>query len=326
MSESPAPADRGAVAPRPFRLTMMFHPSHRVPDLDEADRWFERVFGATTTRLAALSGGGEQDPDNRNDYSMFTPIRDVVFDTIDPKLLIKEGVQRYPTIDTPHLNGFGWYVEGLPEAYRALKSSGFQIVDQRDEPAVGDDPPMVIGGGLPMFWTTPEDAGLRYQFLPPIPFPGDPRVTPDWVLPPVSDDDPLGIERCSHHTVLTDRRERAVRLFVGVLGGTVIHEGRDDVIGATSTYVHLADGVYEFATPDEGTAVHADWAASAPSDTYHALTFRVVDLDRAERHLLDQGVRIRTRTSDAIVTVPETSLGIPWGFVTELTPGDPRGG
>ena len=324
MSTDSSTPGRPTDTERDFRLTMMFHPSHRVPDLDEADDFFERVFGCASMRLASLSAGGEQDPDNRNDYSTFTPIRDVVFDNIDPMLMVKDGVRRYPPVDKPHLNGLGWYVEGLASAFRALKAHGFVLVDQRDTPAEGDDPPSVVGGGLPMFWTTPENAGLRYQFLPPIPFPGDPRNAPDWVLPPVSDEDPLGIERCSHHTVLTDRPERAIRLFADVLGGRVIHEGRNDVIGATSTYIHLADGVYEFAVPDEGTAAHADWATNAPHDTYHSLTFKVVDLDRVEQHLGSQGVRIRTRTDDAIVTDPETSLGVPWGFVTALSPGDPR--
>jgi catechol 2,3-dioxygenase-like lactoylglutathione lyase family enzyme len=176
-----------------------------------------------------------------------------------------------------------------------------------------------------MFWTTSGSAGLGYQFLPPIPFAGDPRVNPDWTLSPVSDEDPLRIERCSHHTILTSEPERALRLFVDALGGTKIHEGRDQAIAAAGTYVHLADAVYEFAVPDEGTPAHAAWSVNAPADTYYALTFKVEDLGRVERHLASQGVRIRSRSDDAIVTDPDTSIGIPWGFVTALTPGDPRG-
>jgi catechol 2,3-dioxygenase-like lactoylglutathione lyase family enzyme len=303
---------------------MMFHPSHRVPDLGEAERWFERVFGSPSARLDTFGAGGAQDPENRTDYSTFTVIRDVVFDTIDPELYVKNGVRQYPTVEKPRLNGFGWYVDGLTHAYRALRSRGFQIVDQLGRIVDGDEPPTVVGGGLPMFWTTPDSAGLRYQFLPPIPFPGDPRVQPGWVLPPVSQDDPLGIDMCSHHIVLTADRDRALRLFVDALGGTVIHEGHDAVLSATSTYVHLADGVYELATPDDRTPAFADWATNAPSDTYHAIAFKVVDLDRAERHLRAQGVHIVIRSDDVIVTDPETSLGVPWRFVTALTPGDPR--
>lgn len=306
-----------------FRAVMMFHPSHRVPDLDRAEDFFDRVLGRPSQRLADLLGGGEQDPKNRNDYSVFTTIQEVIFDSIDPKLMIKDGIQWYPDVEVPHLNGMGWYVEGLADSFRAIKSEGFELIDQRNEPALGDEPPAVIGSKMQMFWTTPASAGLRYQFLPLFPFPGDPRLTEGWELA-TSPDDPLGIERCSHHTVLSDRPERVLRLFVDALGGSVIHTGRNEVIGATSTYVHLADGVYEIAVPDEGTAAHRDWAEHAPDDTYHGVTFKVGDLDRVARHLEGRGVRLATRTDDAIATDPATTLGVPWGFVADLTPGDPR--
>lgn len=171
---------------------------------------------------------------------------------------------------------------------------------------------------MPLYFTVPDDAGLRYEFLPPIPFPLDPRIKPDWVVPPVTDADPLGIERCSHHTVLTDQPARALRLVVDVLGGSVVREGRNELLGATSAFVRLADSILEYATPDDGTLAHADWATNAPNDTYHSVTWKVVDLDRVSRHLDAQGVQIRTRTDDTIITDPATSLGVPWGFTTAV--------
>ncbi|MEV7086177.1 VOC family protein [Streptomyces sp. NPDC093085] len=322
-AHSPEEAPIGAGG---FRVAMMYHPSHHVTDLDAAERWFARVFGRSSTNLSATLRGAPTPPGRRMDYSLFTPINDVLFDTIDPKLYLVDGIQRYPTVDRPHLKGFGWYIEGadgVTGLYQALKGRGYRIIGQNDEPAEGEEPPGV--GGMPLFFTVPEDTGLRYEFLPRISFPLDPRVRPDWVLPPVSDDDPLGIERCSHHTVLTDRPERQLRLFVDVLGGEVFREERDETVGATGTYVHLADAVYEFAVPDEGTPAHDDWAGNAPQDTYHAITFKVADLGRVARHLEAEGVGVRTRTDHAIVTDPDTSLGVPWGFTDAPVPGDPRG-
>jgi catechol 2,3-dioxygenase-like lactoylglutathione lyase family enzyme len=174
---------------------------------------------------------------------------------------------------------------------------------------------------MPLYFTVPSDVGLRYEFFPTMPFPLDPRMTPGWTVPAVSADDPLGIERCSHHTVLTAQPERALRLVVDVLGGDVVHEGRNELVGATSTYVDLGESILEYAVPDEGTAAHADWANAAPLDTYHSITWKVADLERVERHLDACDVRIRTRVDDAIVTDPETSLGIPWGFTTAAAPG-----
>ena len=307
-----------------FRFTMMYHPSHHVPDLAEAEQWFERVFGCASTPLASMMRQAPPRNGYPTDYSTFTPIRDVLFDTIDPKRYVLLDKQRYKTVETPHLKGFGWYIEGMPEVYRALKREGFQVINQLDQLAEGDDVPTAAGSPMPLFFSVPEDAGLRFEFFPAIPFPLDPRVAEGWTLPPVSDDDPLGIERCSHHTVLTSRPERALRLIVDTLGGEIVHTGRNELLGADSTYIFFADGILEYAVPDPGTDAHADWSHDEPNDTYHAITWKVVDLERAERHLTSQGVRIRARSADTIVTDPATSLGVPWGFTTRLTPGDPR--
>jgi len=96
------------------------------------------------------------------------------------------------------------------------------------------------------------------------------------------------------------------------------------VIGAAASYVHLADTVLQVAVPDQGTAAYADWTTTARGDTYHSLTFRVADLDRAAGHLKSQGVGIRARTEDTLVTDPATSINVPWGFTTARVPGDPR--
>jgi hypothetical protein len=307
-----------------FRATMMYHPSHHVPDLDEAERFFERVFARTSTGLASLARGATPRPGYPNDYSTFTPISDVLFDTIDPTRYVLLGVQRYETVARPHLKSFGWYFEGIAEVYRALTRQGIRVMSQLDEIADADDPPAAAGSPMPLYFSLPEDAGLRYEFFPAIPFALDPRLVPGWTVPPVSDQDPLGIERCSHHTVLTSRPERALHLIVDVLGGDIIHEGRDEVRGTTGTYVSLAGSILEYAVPDVGTAAHADWSGDAPNDTYHAITWKVADLERAERHLRARGVRTQMRSANTIVTDPSTSLGVPWGFTTRLIPGDPR--
>jgi catechol 2,3-dioxygenase-like lactoylglutathione lyase family enzyme len=309
---------------RDFRVEMMYHPSHHVLDLSEAERWFELVFGRPSTSLASMRRGSPPRPGYPSDYSTFTPIADVLFDTIDPTRYVLLGVQRYPSIEEPHLKGFGWYVDGMAELYRALRAAGIRVVSQLDEVAAADDPPVAAGSSMPLYFSLPEDVGLRYEFIPTIPFAPDPRTAPDWSLPPVSEDDPLGIECCSHHTVLTDRPERALRLVVDVLGGTIFHDGRDEAREWSSLCVRLADSVIEFAAAPDGTAAHDDWLKDAPNDTYHAITWKVADLDRASHHLAACGVRVRSRSDHTIVTDPATSLGVPWGFTTTLKPGDPR--
>lgn len=306
-----------------FHVVMMHHPAHWVPDLDEAERWFEHVFNRSGTSIAeVLKRVPYVRPDWPRDYSVYTPISDVFFDSVEPGRFVVGGKQYYDTVDKPHLQDFGWYVEGHTEAYRQIKRHGIGLVNTLREVLEGDEP---TGPNDPApFFTVPDEMGLRYHFYPGGPFPVDTRTEPGWVVPSVSDQDPLGIERCSHHTVLTKQPDRALNLYVDALGGEIIHEGRNEVLGASCTYVHIGDTTLEYAVPDEGTDAHDDWALHEPRDTYHAISWKVVDLERAERHLEAHGVRIRARSEDTIVTDPATSLGIPWGFSSRLVPGDPR--
>jgi len=322
-----ASATNGAGAtPGKFRITKMYHPSVHAPDLGEVEDWFERVFGAKSTNIRA-SFGPNPSSNYPTDYSTFTPVADVLMDTIAPTLYVLNGVQQYASVDKPHLKTIGWFVEGADEVYRALRREDVGMVDQFGKRAEGDDPPRSAGSGtMTIFFTVPEEAGLRHEFLPEFPFKLDHRIAPDWELPPVSADDPVGIERHAYHTLLTDNPQRALRTLVDALGGTVIHEDRDEVIGAAATFVFLGDSVLEIAVPDRGTPAYADWTATtAPNDTYHSITWKVVDLDRVAAHLEAKGVGIRFRSTDALVTDPATSIGIPWGFTTRLVPGDPRG-
>jgi hypothetical protein len=322
MSESAA--NGAGATPGKFRITRMYHPSFHAPDLGEVEEWLERVFGCHSTNISETFKGRDTGK-YPTTYSTFTPIADVLFDTIAPTLYVLNGVQQYASVDKPHLKTIGWFADEMEEVYRSLRHAGIGMVDQVGKTADGDAAPRSAGSGaMPIFFTTPEAAGLRHEFLPDFPFALDPRNAPGWVLPPVSPQDPIGIERGAYHTLLTDNPRRALHTLVDALGGTVIHTGRDEVIGAAASYVSLGDSVLQIAVPDEGTAAYADWKTTAPNDVYHSITWKVVDLERTAAHLKSQGVGIRSRTADTLVTDPETSIGVPWGFTTRLVPGDPR--
>lgn len=290
----------------------MFHPSHHVPDLDDAEEFFAAVFGRSSTRLSTLSPAGP-------DHSTFTLIADVLFDSIDPRRYVVGGEQRYPSVETAVLRGMGWYVEGIGSLHRSLRDHGFTVLDQLDRVAEGDEPPTAAGSTMPLCFTTPQDTGMRHELLPPIPFPLDPRLAEGWELPAVSDEDPLGVVRCAHHTVLTRDPVRALRLAVDVFGGAVVARGRDEVLGAEVTSVRLADALLRYAVPDDPDAE----PAPGGHDVYHSITWEVVDLDRVERHLGAHGVGVAVRTDEVVVTDPATSLGIPWGFVPAGVSGGP---
>jgi len=231
-------------------------------------------------------------------------------------------VQQYASVDKPHLKTIGWFAENSEGVYRSLRAAGIAMVDQYGKAAEGEDAPRSAGGAMPLYFTVPESAGLRHEVLPDFPFGLDHRNAPGWTV--AAPEGPLGLQRCAFHTLLTDDPRRALHTLVDALGGTVFHEDRDEVIGAAASYVHLADTVLQVAVPDQGTAAYADWTTTAPNDTYHSLTFKVADLDRAAGHLKSQGVGILIRTADTLVTDPDSSINVPWGFTTSQVPGDPR--
>jgi hypothetical protein len=247
-----------------FSVTRMFHPSHHVTDLEETEEWFQRVFGRTSSPLATMSRGRPPREGFPSDYSTFTLIADVLFDSIDPKRYVLLGEQRYATVDTPHLKAIGLYVDDMVSCFRTLRRLGIRAINQLDELAQGDEPPTAAGSPMPLFFTVPEDAGLRYELFPAIPFPLDPRLAEGWHLPTAEQTDPLRIERSAQHTVLTGNLERATRFAVEAMGGSVIHQGRNDARATTSTFIHLADSILEYAVPDPGTPAHLDWLQTAP--------------------------------------------------------------
>ncbi|HEX3963477.1 MAG TPA: hypothetical protein VHZ03_43720 [Trebonia sp.] len=309
--------------PDGFRITRMYHPSFHAPDLGEVEAWFARVFGCQSTNISETFKGRDTG-DYPTSYSTFTPIAEVLFDTVAPDLYVLNGVQQYASVATPHLKTIGWFDDDPEAVYRALRSAGIAMVDQFGKPAEGEDAPRSAGSGaMPIYFTTPESAGLRHEFLPDFPFGLDHRNAPGWTAA-AAPEGPLSLERCAYHTLLTGNPQRALHTLVEALGGTLIHQGREEAIGAAASYVFLGDSVLQIAVPEEDTAAYADWTTTAPNDTYHSITWKVADLERAAGHLKSQGVGIRSRSADTLVTDPDTSIGVPWGFTTRLVPGDPR--
>jgi catechol 2,3-dioxygenase-like lactoylglutathione lyase family enzyme len=311
---------------RPLQVKFSFHPTFNVPTLEEAESFFQRVFNQPSALMVTVRDKARLKPGEPAGYSKFVMIRDLLLDYVCPALHTSQnGRQFFPDVDAPVLMNVGWYTDDITQTFRALRAAGIPLVSQAGEPAEGDEPPNVSQSpsAMKMFFTPADRVGLRYQFIPVFPMEHDPRLTPGWALPPVSKDDPLQIKHLSHHTILTEDPQRAVR-FMQAIGGTVLFEGRDEQRAVSGPYVHLADAIYHYATPDAGTEAAAALATRTPADKYYAFTFNVTDLDRVAAHLDHAGVKIQSRTADTIVTDPATSLQTPWGFTTARVPGDTR--
>jgi len=301
-----------------------------VTSLADADKFFNDVFGIPSVwRHQIFDKPDPKYPTFPTDYCIFTSIADVFFDCIDPKKYVIDGVQRYEDIAEPHLHGLGWAVGGIDEIYALLNEMGIRSTDQANRLADPNECPVASFKPSKLFFTVPEHSGLRYEYYPATSMGAyDIRNSPSWKLEPRSGKGSLGVQFCSHHTILTANLARALRLYIGLMGGRQIHTAKNTLRGTDSVFVLLADAVYEFATPIPSTDSYAlrDFEArrNKAEDVYHALTWKVEDLGRAEAHLQKQGVEVIARNDEMLVVNPTAGLGIPWGFTASVLPGDDR--
>ncbi|KAK4934949.1 hypothetical protein LTR10_023915 [Elasticomyces elasticus] len=312
-----------------FKIIKLYHPSHRVPSLEAADEFFQRVFGIPSVwRSSLFSKPDPRYPTYPTDYCIFTSIADVFFDCIDPQKYVIDGEQRYATVDKPHLHGFGWGVEGMDEIYAKIQTIGVKCTDQANRPSDPKECPVASFKVSKLFYTDATTSGVRYEFYP-VESIGvyDHRQDPSWELKPQEGKGALKVQYCSHHTVLTTNKARAKEIYVDTLGGKIIHEGRNKVRGTESLYIQLADAVYEFATPIDDTSYAArDYQQREhPSeDVYHALTWKVENISLVKAHLKSTGVRVIAEDDQMVVIDADDGIGIPWGFTACVLPHDDR--
>ncbi|EXJ86932.1 hypothetical protein A1O3_03886 [Capronia epimyces CBS 606.96] len=314
-----------------YKVRYMWHPTHLVSDLEACSKFFREVFNVTSVPVEANLPPREECPTYPRDYSILTMIREVMFDCIDPLKYVVEGRQTFESVDAPghgHLSGFGLAVDGADELYKACVANGIRSTDQANRLGSPNRPPVTGFKPATLFFTLPETTGLRYQiYARAATGPPHPRVDPEWTLPPVSADDPLSLEFCSHHTILSSNPAKALNFLVGILHGRVIHQGCNELLETDSTYIALGDGVYEVAVPTRaGSFAARDLRFNAPFafDTYHALTWKVADLSKVRRHLEAKNIPLLMQDEHTLVTDPKHTIGVPWGFTDRKVPGDLR--
>jgi len=300
-------------------VVRMFHPTLSVPDLTAARSFFRTFFGREPIEFAEYLSAREMaiTPGYPTDYCFFVPIADVFFDCVDPSRHIFRGTQRARPVARPTLTFFGWAVRDVDLVYSSLAAAGVRFLDQSRRPYSGSSAPMAEFAKTKLFWTAEEDTGLGYEFYAADSIsPADPRGRAGWHVPPSDPKDPLGIRRCSHHTVITGNPGRALRIMVDILGGKVIHQAASPVSGTQSFYVQLADSIIEYN--------HDPAMDGVGPDSYVGITWHIVELDKVAGHLAALGIPAEQAAKDLIVAGPEQALGVRWGFTTATVPGDLR--
>jgi catechol 2,3-dioxygenase-like lactoylglutathione lyase family enzyme len=152
----------------------------------------------------------------------------------------------------------------------------------------------------------------------------DPRLHESYRATWWHDTHPLHIRKTSHFTLATRELERARDLYVDVIGGTLLHEGENDILHTRSAYVAVGrDDVVELAEPLDGGTPIADYV-DAEHHGLFAVWLQVEDLAGATDHLETKKVAPCLEDGASFLSDPDTTHGVHWGVTTAAIPGDTR--
>ena len=216
-----------------------------------------------------------------------------------------------------HLHSLAWYTDDVGAVWERLADQGIRVIHYQptDRPVEGD------------IYTHPKDTLTQLEFFQPPAVTGGPpdvRFDPTWPEQWAASVNPLGVQRLAYATVVARDMDRAISIYVDVLGGTIIDEGSSTLTGTVNTYVAIGpETVVELAVPtDAGSLAGRDLAALGES--LHAMAFMVEDLAPVAGHLGAKGIAILARDDTTILADPADTYGAPIRFTTLATSGDPR--
>jgi catechol 2,3-dioxygenase-like lactoylglutathione lyase family enzyme len=300
-----------------FRIEMMFHPTLTVPDpgLEQAEKWFEKTFGRKGVRWEEKYDFSKINSDYPVNYSFFIHLADVVLDVLYLPLSPRpDVVVRHP------LDFVAWYTDNAVEAAEHVRSLGVRCWDLKGPMDSRRLSPSLLADDILFFFTEPEDTGICWEVFEmgeahreTYSVKGDPRLRPDWSLPSPSEDDPLQLEHCSHHTFLTQNPKRVEDFCVNAFQATPKGKQYNRELDADSTFFDLAGSVLEFAVLRPDSPYQG--AVDETSDRHFGMSFKVGDLGAVEHHLASVGVKATRTDGGAVVVEPVDGYGVQWRFI-----------
>lgn len=296
----------------------MFHVVHVSNNLAQLVTWYRSVFGSQCFMQPSYSEVEQREASLEligDDYVVepMTPPRTEGWEDTN----IGRFVRRYG----PHLHSIAWYAPEVGNLYERLRAHGVRVNGGGGAPLEG--PPQ---GQFQPIYAHPRDAHCQLEFLS-VGDEGymrtDPRHDANFSARYWREEQPLGIQRTSHITVVVRDLDKPSTLYAEAIGGDRIHEGASDVYGTRSVYFAVGpQSVIELATPS-GPGLAAD-DLEKNGEIIHAVTFRVRDLAAAEEHVRSLGIRPIEQTDEAFTLHPEDAHGAVLRFTTADVPNDPR--
>jgi hypothetical protein len=294
-------------------LGKIFHLVHMTGDLPALEAWYDDVFSVRRGWMDHHYLDWEQ-----RDASLVT-LADVVIEPMAPAFRV-DGWDRYPlgrfyNRFGNHWHSIAWYCDDNLTYWNRLRENNIRILGTAGSRSEEPPPP-----NKPLF-THPKDTITQLELDPPRENRKlDPRLHPGydplWWLT----NHPLGLYGLSYTTVLTKDPARAEHIYADVLRGNVIERSSSALTGTEDVYVRVGESVVQLSTPTRDDTIAAD-DMRANGEIHHAACFRVADLDQAEEYLASKGIKTAARDSDTIVSVPETTHGVPFRWTTRVIPG-----
>jgi hypothetical protein len=294
-----------------------FHLIHVVDDGGEARAWYDGVF-----KPQRFVENSWSDVEKR--WASLAMIGDFMIEVIEPGSAPGDEVAplgRFRARFGQRFHSLAWYVDasGVPALFGELRAHGVRIA----KPGGGMFPEGDVDPG-PTIFTHPRDSFGQLEFVALDEYwrGMDPRFEVDWSPSFWRDDHPLGIERVAYFTTVVTEVEKARALFEGPLGGRLLHT--ETSASAESAFVFVgSDSIVELAKPtvdDSRQAIDLAGNGELP----HGCTFKVLDLDAAERHIENVGVGVADRSGDGFTLAPADCFGAVYAFTSRTIPGDPR--
>jgi catechol 2,3-dioxygenase-like lactoylglutathione lyase family enzyme len=296
-----------------FKIGKLFHLTHVVDNLRDADTWYDEVFSACRYYRGYMRAA------MRN--ASVLAIGDCPLEAIQTAPVPgaeNSAIGKFHARFGQHFHSIAWYVESIEDTFNQLSKHNIRQVDMVGRPAKGP-----FGKRNIAVWTHPKDTHGAIEFAQVEDFSIDVRLHPSWSSAFWRDRHPLGIERASHITVLVRDLGKGKAFYQDVLGGKLLHE---EETGGRKKSAFVAVGentVVELVQPLAAQSPEARDLEHAGEGLY-AVIFKTIDLARAAEFLQSKKQRFESRSADSLVIKREDSFGIGVGFTERRIPNDAR--
>ena len=173
-----------------FKIGKLFHLTHVVDNLREADQWYDEVFSACRYYRGYMRAA------MRN--ASVLAIGDCPLEAIQTAPVPgaeNSAIGKFHARFGQHFHSIAWYVESIEDTFNQLTRNNIRQVDMVGRAAKGP-----FGKRNIAVWTHPKDTHGAIEFAQVEDFSIDVRLHPFWSSAFWRDRHPLGIERASHIT------------------------------------------------------------------------------------------------------------------------------